>query len=391
MIIKKFDFWLLGYILIASIFMVILMGSSISAYMNDIYNPSYYIYQALLYSLAGFVIIVNRRKIYASRFINVMWAFSIICFFFSFIQLSPFTIRSVISLLFNTFIIPISFLNGLWLGERLIAVKNRDLYLLLIQIPAIISMISLRTFIEQGSWFHADAAFCVIVFMPFIFFFKRPWLSSIFAIVYVLFSLTSAKRSILITVFFCLTLFVLYLLRSRGKSRKGVVPNWFWIAIIAIIGAFFIINQSDILSHARERSESLGGLIGDNGRYNIYSNILYDLSQSNLFQLLFGHGQMAVSRNIGVGGHNDLLEIFYDYGFVAVLLYFVVLLHFILLAIRAFRCRQYQHALRVGISVSSIAFLGFFNCIITSTILEYSMFLALGCAIGLKEDSVIKT
>ena len=397
MIIKKYDFSLLGFIVIASILMAILMESSISAYMDDIYNPRYYIYQALLYGLAGFVIINNRKRIHAGRFIGFMWAFSICCFIFSIIQLSSFTARNVISLFFNTFIIPISYLNGLWLGNRLFAVKDRDLYLLLIQIPALYSMILLRAYIGQGSWFHADAAFCVVVFMPFIFFFKRSWLSSLLAFVYVLFSLSSGKRSILIFVFLCLLFFLLYILKSRDNtlksrymSRKSFVPNWFWVVLIALIGIFYLFNQEgETISHARERVEVLGGMAGDNGRFDIYSKIIENLSLSDYFQLFFGHGHMAVNRDIGVGGHNDLLEISYDYGIISVVLYIVILIYFIVSAIRSFRRRQDQLCLRVSISISSIVVLGFVNCIVTSTVLEYSIFLALGCAIGLKEDNLV--
>ena len=384
--IKNFSLW--GFIIIASILMAILMESSISVYLEEIYNPKYYIYQALLYSLAVFVIIVSKKRIHERCFVGVMWAFSLCCFFFSVIQLNAFNARNVISLFFNTFIIPISFLNGLWLGNRLFAVKDRDLFLLLIQIPALYSMILLRSYIEQVSWFHADAAFCIIVFMPFIFFFKRSWLTSLFAFIYILIALTSAKRSILIYAFFCIFLFVLYVLNNRDNSKKSIVPKRVLLALIAIMGTYFIINQkSDVLFHARERAEELGGMVGDNGRYDIYSMIIHNLSLSDSFHLLFGHGQMALVRDIGVGAHNDLLEITYDYGFLSVILYLVILIRFFVMAIRAFRHRQYQLSLRVGISISSIAFLGFLNCIVTSTVLEYSMFLALGCAIGLKDDN----
>lgn len=387
MIRNKYARSLFFFIIIASVLMAILMNSVIAMYLTDEYNPRYYIYQALLYGLAGYVVVKNRRNIHAGSFVGYMWAFSACCFLFSFVQLTSLSVRSVISLFFNTFIVPISFLNGIWLGTQLVSLKDRDLYLILIQIPALYSMIMLQSFTALGSWFHADAAFCVVVFMPFIFFFKRKWLSMIFSLIYVLFSLTSAKRSILLFVLVSIIIYSSYIfLFQERKGRKG-----FWSKVLVfsffLLGFFYIVNQqSDALGHTIERTERLGGITEDNGRTGIYTRVLQEIFDSKPIYFLFGHGHMAVSRDTGMGAHNDLLEISYDYGIIAALLYMLILIHFIIVAYRCFHDRRYEYGIRISISVSSILILGFLNCIVTSTILEYSMFLVLGTSIALKDS-----
>lgn len=385
---KKLDYSLLFFVIIVSSLMAIMMQSVVFLYIDDTYNPNFYIYQVVLYLVAGFVVVKNRYVIQKDTLLKFMWAFGIICFLFSFVQLRVFNLRSVGALFFNTFIIPLAYLNGSWLGNRLSYLKDRDLYLLLLQIPAFYSMYLLYGYNSLGNWFDADAAFCVIVFFPFVFYFKREWLSVIFAILYVAFTLTSAKRSILLFVIVCIAFFAFYIIRSRNQSRQNVFSRLFLILAI-IAGAYFILtNESSGLTHTQERIERIGGITFDNGRYDIYSIVSLAIINSDVVPLFFGHGHSAVKRDFDIGAHNDLLEIAYDYGLIAMILYICILLVIIKRTWRLFKHRNYLSTMRVGICVASIIILGMLNCIITSTVLEYITFLALGCAMGMDEMQV---
>lgn len=385
---KKLDYSLLLFVIIVSSLMAIMMKSVVFLYNDDTYNPNFYIYQVVLYLVAGFVVVINRHIIQKDTLLEFMLVFGIMCFLFSFVQLRAFNLRSVGALFFNTFIIPLAYLNGSWLGNRLSYLKDRDLYLLLLQIPAFYSMYLLYGYNSLGNWFDADAAFCVIVFFPFVFYFKREWLSVIFAIFYVAFTLTSAKRSILLFVIVCIAFFAFYIIRSRNQSRQNVFSRLF-VLLAIIAGSYFILtNESSGLIHTQERIEGFGGITFDNGRYDIYSIVSLAIINSDVVPLFFGHGHSAVKRDFDIGAHNDLLEIAYDYGLIAMILYICILLVIIKRTWRLFKHRNYLSTMRVGICVASIIILGMLNCIITSTVLEYIMFLALGCAMGMDEMQV---
>ena len=390
MVRKKTDFSLLLFIILVSILMALMMQSVVYLYISDTYNPNYYIYQILLYCLAGVVVVKNRRRIHAGRIVFLMWAFGAICFLFSFVQLEVFNSRIIGALFFNSFIIPLAFLNGSWLGDRLSNLKDRDIYLLLLQLPAFYSMYLLYSYNALGNWFDADAAFCVIVFFPFVFFFKREWLSIVLAVFYTAFALTSAKRSILILVVVCIVFFTIYLFKSKRPSPKLAINRLLLILAVAVGSLFILTNESSGLIHTQERIEMFGGITFDNGRYKIYGAVSSAFFNSSIPHFLFGHGDNAVKRDFNIGAHNDLLEIGYDFGVIAALLYITILAVLLSKSWNYSKHSIHSSAMRSGICITSIIILGMLNCIITSTVLEYIMFLAMGCAMGLKESQSLQ-
>ena len=164
-----------------------------------------------------------------------------------------------------------------------------------------------------------------------------------------------------------------------------------FVFIVIVSGVYYIVsNESSGLMHAIERTESLGGMTDDNGRLMIYNTVSSAIFNSDVFSALFGHGHMAVKDFYGMGAHNDILEIAYDYGIIAALIYIYILLHYLLKTWKIFKRKNLLAATRVGISISSIVILGMLNCIVVSTLLMYTMFLALGCAITLNEELSLK-
>lgn len=381
MSVSKSGSLLLFYVLIVTSLLIISMESVVNVYLTDTYNPNYFLYQALLYSVAVYIVFTNRHNIKVDGFMKVIWAFSILCFLLSFVRLEVLSIRRIISLLFNTFIIPFAILNGQWLGEKLSNTKSKDYYLLLLQVPVVYTIFLLQRYNSFGVWFDADAAFCVIVFLPFVFFYDRKWLSFIFILVFVLFALTSAKRSILVFVATCLLIFLIFELFFISKTGKNRVLNRVIILSLFILGAYYIVSvDRSSLIHAIERTESLGGIGDSNGRESLYTNVAVEVFNSDFISFFCGHGQFAVKRDFGMSAHNDLLEIAYDYGIIAAVLYLSILVHYLKKTIGYFRRKSYQSAMRLGICISSIIILGMLNCIIASTMLVFIMYLALGCA-----------
>lgn len=383
---KKNNILFILFISLISVLMFFMMKSSIDLYLTEIQNSHYYIYQSVLYSISGFIVIKYYKRIQSKRYnVGYMWIFGILCFLFSFIRMDEINIRNSVSLFFNTFIIPFAFLNGMWIGQKLSNMRNRDGYVILLLTPAIYSMFILLSYNTLGAWFKADAAFCVIVFFPCIFFFKRNWLTSLFFLIFVMFSLSSAKRSILLFITLCLLTYICYLFFCN--SNKGIKSKLFsriFLIGLIVFGIYFITSSNNnALMHSIERIERIEGTSADNGRYEIYLKVINLIYNSNIIDIFTGHGQMAVKNDTGKGAHNDILEIIYDYGIIAAFFYLSIILHFIKISFRKIRVNQFESALKIGISIASIIVLGMLNCIITSTALIYTMFLALGCSISL--------
>ena len=75
----------------------------------------------------------------------------------------------------------------------------------------------------------------------------------------------------------------------------------------------------------------------NNERIDMYQGTLNAYDSLSLFEQLFGHGYKAIEKDLyGRPTHNDLLEILYDYGVVALLLYVLFLIGLVYRGIKAF-------------------------------------------------------
>lgn len=60
---------------------------------------------------------------------------------------------------------------------------------------------------------------------------------------------------------------------------------------------------------------------GGNGRFNIWTTVWNKFVSSDLLSMFFGNGSQAVSGILRLGGHNDFVEILYDYGLIGLVIY----------------------------------------------------------------------
>lgn len=104
------------------------------------------------------------------------------------------------------------------------------------------------------------------------------------------------------------------LLQSKGK-------RWFLIGISFALctAAYFggeLFNLNSTLADFINDVDS-----GGNGRVKIWTTALQRYASSDLFHILFGNGPQAVSKAINLGGHNDFIEILFDFGLLGIILY----------------------------------------------------------------------
>lgn len=222
----------------------------------------------------------------------------------------------------------------------------------------------------------SDMVFCLIVYIPLLFLFDGKKILKIVAIA--LFSVIcflSLKRSIVLG----LTLFMIVLFLLEGN--KKIITKWyFWLIVIAVIyvGSYLIDTVGNLLD-ARFHEES-----GGSGRDLIYANIFHRFSNSEFFQLLFGHGFMSVIKINGALAHNDFLQLLYDGGLIAIVFYLSMWVYLLSFVIKNWRIHR-QIGSYYSVYVSTIVLLlllSMLNCFIYSYILISPMMLAIGFLIG---------
>ena len=78
------------------------------------------------------------------------------------------------------------------------------------------------------------------------------------------------------------------------------------------------------------------------GRIQIYNSILGDFGSLNILFKFIGRGYLGTNiyGTLGVGAHNDFLEILYNYGFVGLFLYISFILHLIIYFIEKYKNKE---------------------------------------------------
>lgn len=147
---------------------------------------------------------------------------------------------------------------------------------------------------------------------------KKRWLVPI--IVTTVSVLLSQKRAAFIGLVGLIV--ILYFIGSlRGKNiQSAIIKNV--VLVLLIIAGYYLMIYMDSNSNLRLFAR-LEGLEedGGSGRDVRWQYILLELSErSSFMQLLFGHGFDKVRQLIGYA-HNDFLEVLYNYGIIALLLY----------------------------------------------------------------------
>ena len=159
-----------------------------------------------------------------------------------------------------------------------------------------------------------NSIYYVFLLLPFVFLLKKWWISSLFAIIPFYSFLISQKTTCVI----CVCVIIAYTIYKNIKSLP-VIQRFRFIVLMIAIGCIAY-NMIDFHQIFFEINEDIG--LGGNGRVDIAAKVL-DLmaTEVNPFYIVFGHGVNSISKTIGIGGHNDFLEVVYCYGVVGLATY----------------------------------------------------------------------
>ncbi len=183
----------------------------------------------------------------------------------------------------------------------------------------VIQYIQIYSIANQVDSYHVGGAYYPLFLLPILM--LHPWKTirylSIIIIMVVLFS--SMKRGGLAA--FVIAMLV-YLLAKAKVSQKRKIQTYLGlvISLIVLVG-FFIYLGTQEDNYIFERFMNLQEDEGS-GRLEVWTVTWNMIMQSNFIEIIFGHGYNAVLKEsyLCLSAHNDWLEVWYDYGLIALIL-----------------------------------------------------------------------
>lgn len=176
----------------------------------------------------------------------------------------------------------------------------------------------------SGDEITSNYSYLFVYLAPFLGLFQKKYITIPFWGIAIVLCIMSAKRGAIIGI---AAEFLIYLFTVFKRSKR----KW-WVMVVCII-AFIAIywytkdyyNTSEYFQ-IRWSSTKEGN---SSGRSEILTILWRDFVDSNIFQMLFGHGFVATVGVANNYAHNDWFEIIYDMGVVNVILYFYIYYYFL--------------------------------------------------------------
>lgn len=172
-----------------------------------------------------------------------------------------------------------------------------------------------------------NSVYYILLALPILLMMKNNLLKNSSIILVTISAMISQKRTALIAlavsliIYFAMSSFI----ERKKNSRKIYNVILLLITVIVIIYFYsYIANQLNF--DFVDRFESLT-VDGGSGRNVIYRTVIDMQFDSNIFEWFIGHGYNAVLINtpFSLSAHNDFLELLYDYGIIALILYFRII------------------------------------------------------------------
>lgn len=221
---------------------------------------------------------------------------------------------------------------------------------------------------------------CPFVFVPLV---RRPILRYVLFVPMMVLVVILAKRSAMIILLLELIVFSYTQLKTTDKKNR---KRNFILYIIIGVGALGVIstNLSQFTNSSFSRFETMQEDRGS-GRVDVYNSAMSNIENFSIIDLFFGRGFSSINEIGNTNAHNDALQIFYEYGFVGLLLYLAL---FVILFRRLKKVRKFAEDYYVGyiFCIITIVVLGMFSNLIT-----FNSYFAFICSyLGMAEAAVYR-
>lgn len=153
---------------------------------------------------------------------------------------------------------------------------------------------------------------------------------------------------------------VFYLSKNQKEKVRDSIKKVITIVAIGAIMYYLAIYLDNyfnlrLISRLYSMTED-----GGSGRIERWISVINALRQSDVFNLLFGHGWGSVKNILGGHAHNDFLEIFYEFGIFAALLYISFYFSLIIKLFQMIKCK-YRYVAEYTASLICSLFLTLFS------------------------------
>lgn len=171
-----------------------------------------------------------------------------------------------------------------------------------------------------------NSSYYLLLFLPIVLCINNKWIRYSYVIIISIAVLLSTKRGGIIALLLSLFFYTIINIRIQKKSMfKGI----FWLSLFSLVAVliFLYINKlGDELLFTRfaNTQDSHGS-----GRLEVYMATIAMIEDSNILNILIGHGWDAVLRDspLMLAAHNDFLEVLYDFGLINFIFYLSFYVH----------------------------------------------------------------
>lgn len=217
-----------------------------------------------------------------------------------------------------------------------------------------------------------------MVLLPLVLAYVKRNYGIIFFSIVILLIILSGKRAGLLAITIML---IAYYFQISLKNFTKSIRNITIIAILLFVSysvnnTFKRVYDIDIIDRLERVVED-----GGSGRNAIWLNLTNKISNASLLNFVFGNGLGSTSKDIGINAHNDFLQVFYEFGVIAFIMYIIFYFSMIKEYFQMVKYK-YPYAKNFAISIIAALFLSLFSYfiieprIISFSALSWGLFLA---------------
>lgn len=312
------------------IFLLYLLERGEMAVRFGVYESSFAyqnIFVVAMIILSTYYVLVNNRSFYYTRFFKRFSATLILIYFLTVIWslADPLHSRNVYGFL----ILPLF----LYAFIFVYTIKTENTNVILYSFYSVGLLLAAYFFMNYNNNVFYDieqqtnTSYAVLYFLPMMLCAPKKWLRYAAIVLTIFTVMFSLKRGGFVAILMAAAAFF-YISEVKLGGRRLRIWGWLLFVVIGIVGYWAVTRINDImLDNLMFNRMSYIEETEGSGRGKIWRNVIEMIGSQGAGGLLVGHGWRATADNTisHLTAHNDFLEILYDFGIVAFVLYLLMI------------------------------------------------------------------
>ena len=178
----------------------------------------------------------------------------------------------------------------------------------------------------KGEYVQSNIIYFPLLMMPWVFCLRNTLVRNLFVGLFAALALISAKRTGIAAIGLAYVTHALILVCA--KKHKKLLSILALIGFVSLLAIWLRFTDRLPVDVVFERFSTIHEDQGS-GRIAIMTAVLNRQKDAGLIDWLVGHGYIGTIRDLGETGHNDFIEVLYNFGLAGLLIYSAI--HFILL------------------------------------------------------------